>query len=75
MLINLFYFSSFYDSQFFFSANRVLSYMNTTADPCEDFYEFACGGWVTQHPVNSKIEYISVYSIIQHETSKIVKSE
>ncbi|KAG6447822.1 hypothetical protein O3G_MSEX005180 [Manduca sexta] len=33
------------------SASRILQSMNRDADPCQDFYEFACGGWIKQNPV------------------------
>ena len=25
--------------------------LDRTADPCVDFYQFACGGWLRQHPI------------------------
>jgi hypothetical protein len=33
------------------SAARILESIDRDSDPCEDFYQFACGGWISQHPV------------------------
>ncbi|CAI5442805.1 unnamed protein product [Caenorhabditis angaria] len=33
------------------AANHFLNAMNTTVDPCTDFFEFACGQWNEQHPI------------------------
>lgn len=33
------------------TANRILQALNKDVDPCQDFYEFACGGWIKKNPV------------------------
>lgn len=35
----------------FFPASRILQALNKDVDPCTDFYEFACGGWIKRNPV------------------------
>ncbi|XP_068627793.1 neprilysin-11-like [Battus philenor] len=33
------------------TASRILSSLNKEVEPCTDFYEFACGGWIKKNPV------------------------
>lgn len=32
-------------------AGAVLGSLDRTVDPCHDFYDFACGGWVKNNPL------------------------
>ncbi|XP_043251841.1 neprilysin-4-like isoform X2 [Colletes gigas] len=33
------------------TAARIIDAMNRSVDPCEDFYKFACGGWISKNPI------------------------
>src|SRR5437763_14773573 len=33
------------------TANHLVSSLDKTADPCVDFYQFACGGWIKNNPI------------------------
>ncbi|XP_078037218.1 endothelin-converting enzyme 1 isoform X2 [Augochlora pura] len=33
------------------TATRIIEAMNRSIDPCDDFYHFACGGWIQKNPI------------------------
>ena len=37
------------------AAAEIINAMDESQDPCEDFVEFACGGWKKSNPVNIKL--------------------
>ncbi|VDM91764.1 unnamed protein product [Litomosoides sigmodontis] len=32
-------------------AHSILKSMNTTTDPCDNFFQYACGRWIQEHPM------------------------
>ncbi|KAM7311890.1 neprilysin-2-like [Ixodes scapularis] len=48
-------------------ASTLIQNMNQTVDPCENFYEFACGGWVHRHPIPEDRSSVSQLSFIRDQ--------
>lgn len=55
-----------------FLATQILSSINHTADPCEDFFQYACGGWKMSHPIPDNQSAIDNFWLLT-EKMKIVK--
>ncbi|XP_046994653.1 neprilysin-4-like [Schistocerca americana] len=46
------------------AASVLLDTIDINVNPCEDFYEFACGGWVKKHPVPPTESHMNQFDVV-----------
>src|SRR5689334_14599382 len=46
--------------------------MDKTANPCEDFYQYTCGGWMAHNPIPSDQASWSVYGKLADENQRFL---
>nr|CDQ06955.1 Bm11217 [Brugia malayi] len=55
------------------AAYYLLSSMNQTVNPCDDFFEYACGRWVSEHPIPSDLGAYEVSASIREKVALKMK--
>ncbi|XP_026710560.1 neprilysin isoform X1 [Athene cunicularia] len=55
------------------SAARILENMDTTAEPCHDFYQYACGGWLKRNVIPETSSRYSNFDILRDELEVVLK--
>ncbi|KAL1776596.1 membrane metallo-endopeptidase-like 1 isoform X1 [Sigmodon hispidus] len=55
------------------AAARILQNMDTSKKPCNNFYQYACGGWLQRHVIPETNSRYSVFDILRDELEVILK--
>ncbi|XP_055352436.1 membrane metallo-endopeptidase-like 1 isoform X2 [Paramacrobiotus metropolitanus] len=55
------------------AANGILEAMDQEVDPCEDFYTYACGGWLKKNVIPEDKSRYSVFSQVKEELELTLK--
>uniref|UniRef100_A0A1W7RA36 Neprilysin n=1 Tax=Hadrurus spadix TaxID=141984 RepID=A0A1W7RA36_9SCOR len=55
------------------TGEKLKSWINSNIDPCEDFYNHCCGGWLKENPLPNNTEIYSVFNKLESEISEYIK--
>ncbi|KAK1799635.1 hypothetical protein P4O66_006090, partial [Electrophorus voltai] len=55
------------------AAARLLQNMDPRVDPCQNFYQHACGGWLERHVIPESSSLHSVFNVLRDELEIVLK--
>ncbi|KXJ06701.1 Neprilysin [Exaiptasia diaphana] len=61
------------DDRCFQLGKAIVHSLNQSADPCKDFYAYACGGWQEKHPLQKGKDVSKVINLLSSEIQVILK--
>ncbi|CAB3377245.1 Hypothetical predicted protein [Cloeon dipterum] len=48
----------------FTTSSKLLSQINESVDPCDDFYAYACGGWIEKYSISDGASHVDQFQLI-----------
>ncbi|XP_037550251.1 phosphate-regulating neutral endopeptidase PHEX [Nematolebias whitei] len=55
------------------AAGSILSKMDQSVDPCQDFYTFSCGGWLKENPIPEDSSSYGIYPWLRQQVDLKLK--
>ena len=55
------------------AASDMLRSLDHNVDPCDDYYEYACGGWIRLNSIQDDESRADTYSVIRNQMSEKLK--
>ncbi|XP_008424089.1 neprilysin-like isoform X2 [Poecilia reticulata] len=56
------------------SASRLIRNMDASVDPCDNFYQYSCGGWMKKNIIPETHTKYGLYNILKAELEVVLKS-